>query len=323
MADSYEYEKVKDFLSYKAKFDSFEYKFSDFIISDPIVMKCRENKSLDVTKRFFLTDLCVKVNKYLKYFSDLNKNSVEHCEYLNYYLNGKYKNNKDVLLYQNALDPQDPWNIFDDSISNISKYKSKIYHLEEDVFEKIDTLYKLIEQYIFFITRTKQPDMRDNFCKYAEGFANVYNTAIDECYNEYNNKYCRELKEYRNKYSTQEEFIKTCQNVQSLKPSPEQNSSEASTYTRDISNAQDVSYSASDIGSLVGKILGGCLASLLVYKFMPLKSLLPFRKQKKNTDWDNIDYESYGYYSPNYEHQQAFEDTGQYNVQYYSRYDFE
>lgn len=56
---------------------------------------------------------------------------------------------------------------------------------------------------------------------------------------------------------------------------------------------------------------------------MPLKSLLPFRKQKKNTDWDNIDYESYGYYSPNYEHEQAFEDTGQYNVQYYSRYDFE
>ncbi|SBT58431.1 PIR Superfamily Protein [Plasmodium ovale wallikeri] len=323
MADSYEYEHVKNFLSYKSILESFGHDFSVDPTNDPIITKCRKNVSAEVVQRFFFTDLCIKINKYLKHFSDLKENIHEHCEYLNYYLNGKYKNNKDVLLYKNALDPNDPWNIFDDTISNVSKYKSKIYNLEEDVFDKIDTLYKLIEQYIFFITRTKQPDMRDHFCKYAEGFANLYNTAIDECYNEYDNKYCRELKEYRNKYITQEKFIKTCKNVQSLKPSPESNSSEVSANTGDLSTVVNDSYSASDIGVLVGKILGGCLASLLVYKFTPLKSLLPFRKQKKKTDWDNIDYEAHGYYSPNYEHEQTFEDTGQYNVQYYSRYDFE
>ncbi|SBT84132.1 PIR protein [Plasmodium ovale] len=324
MADSYEYEHVKNFLSYKSILESFGHDFSVDPTNDPIIAKCRNNVSVDVVKRFFFTDLCIKINKYLKHFNDLKQNIHEHCEYLNYYLNDKYNNNSDNFLYKNALDPKDPLNMFDASISNISEYKCKLYHIKEDVFKNIHILNKLNEEYILFITKKARNDVGHNdVCNNARNFANIFKTAIIKCYDNYDNNYCKELKAYRKKYNIYAEYINTCSDVPSLKLPPEPNTLEVSTNTRDLPTIENDSYSASDIGVLVGKIFGGCLASLLVYKFTPLKSLLPFRKQKKNTYLDNIDYEAYVYYSPSYEHEQAFEDTGQYNVQYYSRYDFE
>lgn len=123
------------------------------------------------------------------------------------------------------------------------------------------------EEYILFITKKARNDVdHGNVCKHADNFANLFNTAIIKCYDQYDKKYCKELEVFRNKYNTYAEFIKTCPNIESLKSPSKEYNSEISSYTQDPSSSEDVSYSASDIGVLVGKILGGCFASLLVLK---------------------------------------------------------
>ncbi|SBT59447.1 PIR Superfamily Protein [Plasmodium ovale wallikeri] len=311
------YANVHSFPIYKTELKRLEPNFSFLQTNDPIAAKCGEKLSAWGSKTFLSNYLCIQLNKYFEYYSKVDQSKTLHCEYLNYWLNDKIRKNPIESIYKNIIDPKTSSNIFHDNISHIKEYKSKLHKLEDDVFEKIDILNKLNEEYILFITKEARSNVsRNEVCAHSGEFVNIFNTAIIKCYDQYDKKYCKELEVFRDKYNTYAEFIKTCPNIESLKSPSKEYNSEISSYTQDPSTSEDVSYSASDIGVLVGKILGGCFVSLLVLKFTPLKSLLHFPRRKKKTDMDDIDYEIYGCYSPNYDYEETFQDTGEYNIQY-------
>lgn len=258
---------MHSFPIYKTQLNKLEPDFNVLLTDDPIVTKCREKLGVSTNSNFLSNYLCIQLNKYFKLYSNVDKSETLHCEYLNYWLNDKIRKNPTESIYKNIIESKTSWNIFQDINSHASDYKSKLKKLNDVIFNNIDILNNLNEEYILFITKKARNDVdHGNVCKHADNFANLFNTAIIKCYDQYDKKYCKELEVFRNKYNTYAEFIKTCPNIESLKSPSKEYNSEISSYTQDPSSSEDVSYSASDIGVLVGKILGGCFASLLVLK---------------------------------------------------------
>ncbi|SBS95991.1 PIR Superfamily Protein [Plasmodium ovale curtisi] len=321
MADDYQYAVVKDFVKYKSVLDKSGYNFNIGETNDPIVNRCKKIVSGTREHGFFIIDLCIKLNTYFKTYSDYNKYNTEHCEYLNYWLNDVYNKNKTHSLYKEILDSKNPLNIFDSTITYINTYKSKLHHIREDIFKRIETLYKLYDEYILLITKKENNKPNNELCNHAKNISSEFNNSIHECNDKEYNKYCIELQILKERY---EYKIPTemCPNVPPLNSLPEIYKTKISSYSQDYRSDESDSYSAGDITALVGKIFGGCIGLLLLYKVTPLKSFLSFRKRKQKRDWDNLDDEVYDNYAYNYGNSYGHNHGSNYGDHYGNNYEY-
>ncbi|VUZ99234.1 PIR protein [Plasmodium vivax] len=281
MADDYEYEHVKTFPTYASKLDELEH-FSDikYNTNDPIAKRCTTNA--DSFGGFFFIDLCITLNKYFQYYDHLKPVDSKHCEYLSYWLNKKSKLHNAFPLYKKILDGDRSLNIFDETIPNIETYKSKLGNLSNEVVKNINTLNNLNEQYLFLITKHKIGEStHDKLCGYAEKFAEIYNSAIRDCFINFNNKYCKELIEFKVRFNKYKSFTDTCHLVQPLSSIPGANFQELEAIKKYSHIEEHVSTYSTDTLMTALKALGGVAVLLLIIKFAPLKSLLRSRKQKK------------------------------------------
>ncbi|GAB69351.1 VIR-like CYIR protein [Plasmodium cynomolgi strain B] len=220
MADDYDYEHVKTFPTYGSKLQELE-RFSNisYNTNDPIAMWCMKN--IHSHGKFFFIDLCITLNKYFQYYDKLKPVDSKHCEYLSYWLNNKSKLHNALPLYKNILDGDNSLNIFDKRIPNIDACKSKLVNLSNEVVKNINKLNNLNEQYLFLITKHKIGwSTHDELCSYAEKFAELYNSAIMECFKDFNNKYCKELIEFKVRFNKYKSFTDTCTLIQPLRSIP-------------------------------------------------------------------------------------------------------
>ncbi|SBT57434.1 PIR Superfamily Protein [Plasmodium ovale wallikeri] len=329
MEDSYNYENVKNFPAYKNLLEQSWHDYSFNETGDPVVNTCRQNENANTVRGFSFIHLCIKINKYIEYYSDPSKHSSDlhvsnngHREYLNYWLNDKYKNNNDYSLYKDVLDSKDPLKIFNSNIRNISEYKSKIYELGDDIFNRVDTLYKLYDQYLSYITKREYSITNEILCKHADEFADIYNKAIGECNNKLHNKYCKELEYLKQRYEGN--ISKTsCPKTPLLLSPHEAYTYKADTFGEHLPSDDNDSYSVGDMAILAGKILGGCFIPLLLYKYTPLGSCLRPRKRKNKTNWDNIDDGTHVNYSYYYGNEETIPYNEEYNMHYYSSQNYE
>ncbi|KMZ84782.1 hypothetical protein PVBG_00562 [Plasmodium vivax Brazil I] len=260
------YEHVKTFPTYRSKLEELE-RFSDikYHTNDPIATRCKTNaNSLEA---FFFTDLCITLNKYFKYYDHLKPVDSKHCEYLSYWLNKKSKLHNAFPLYKKILDGDRSLNIFDETIPNIETYKSKLGNLSNEVVKNIDTLNDLNEQYLFLITKRKIGEStHDQLCGYAEKFAVIYNSAIRDCFINFNNKYCKELIEFKVRFNKYKSFTDTCHLVQPLSSIPGANFQELEAIKKYSHIEEHVSTYSTDTLMTALKALGGVAVLLLIIK---------------------------------------------------------
>ncbi|KMZ77624.1 hypothetical protein PVIIG_01592 [Plasmodium vivax India VII] len=266
MADDYEYEHVKTFPTYASKLKELEH-FSNisYNTNDPIATRCRTNANS--FGGFIFIDLCITLNKYFKYYDHLKPVDSKHCEYLSYWLNKKSKLHNAVSLYKKILNGDSSLNIFDRTIPNIDEYKSKLVNLSDEVVKNINTLNNLNEQYLFLITKHKIGEStHDKLCGYAEKFAEIYNSAIRDCFINFNNKYCKELIEFKVRFNKYKSFTDTCHLVQPLSSIPGANFQELEAIKKYSHIEEHVPTYSTDTLMTALKALGGVAVLLLIIK---------------------------------------------------------
>ncbi|SBT55200.1 PIR Superfamily Protein [Plasmodium ovale wallikeri] len=320
----YRYENVKNFQTYKNVLDQSSHNYNIDASNDSIINKRKKNTNASTFGGFPFIDLCIKINKYLKHYSSINGYNSEHCEYLNYWLNEKKrnKNNKDSSLYRDVLDYFNHLNIFDADIPHINEYKSKLYLLQDDIFDKVDTIYKLYDHYFSFITKKEHGKTNNEVCNHADSFAKIYNGVISDCNYKIENGFCNELAELKKKYQHKVSRM-VCPLRQDLLTSFQAYAKESYTYEKYFPREDDDPYTARDIAILVGKILGVCVIPFLLYKYTRLGSCLRPRKRKKKKYFANVKDKTYAHYSRDYGNQDAMPYNEQYNMQYYSSENYE
>ncbi|GAW79397.1 hypothetical protein, conserved [Plasmodium gonderi] len=265
MADDYDYEHVKTFPTYASKLNDVDH-FSgiQFRTNDPIVNRCKEKAKSN--ENFYYIMLCATLNKYFKYYSHLNPVDSKHCEYINFWLNKKSQYDNSFNIYKRIINHDKSLDIFDPSIKDIQEYESKLGVLSNEVVRKINTIYKLNEQYLFFLTKKEiGQTAKVILCDHAKKFAEIYNEAIGECSN-YNNKYCKALIEFKVKYDKHKEFTKTCQEVKDVKIIPGTESYELEILRRYGLFSRYGFNSVTDVLKTAGKVLGGVFVLFLIIK---------------------------------------------------------
>ncbi|GAW83895.1 hypothetical protein, conserved [Plasmodium gonderi] len=281
---------VKTFPTYKSKLEEIE-RFSSisYYTTDPIATSCKSNGEAYVIPILF-TDLCIKLNKYFHYYTNLKAIDSKHYEYINYWLNKKKKVANGNVLYEKILSGDKSLNILYNSVSPLNdEYQSKFHHLSDEVVRKIDILNELNEQYLFFITKKKIGEtFHTDLCDYLRKFANKYNEEVRKCFNNFDNKYCKELIEFKIRYNKYANYIKTCDNINPLTSIPGAQDYELAALKKYSLIEDDSSNSVVNILINVAKVLGGVAVLFLIVKYAPLKSLRGSRKRKKKKDYDHI-----------------------------------
>ncbi|SBT57394.1 PIR Superfamily Protein [Plasmodium ovale wallikeri] len=319
MKDSYEYGLVKKFHEYKHKLEELGKNINVNVENDDIVTKCKQNADIKLHNGFNNTQLCIQLNKYIKYHSDKKVMEVP-CLYLNYWLNNKRIENPTNEVYKKILNEGILFKIFNNSIINMEEYVSRLNNIPDEITKRIGTLLKLDEEYNSFV-HNKLTSYYRYYCDNANKFANIYNKAIDECFDKPFNRYCKEIKILKEKfqYHKPKEW---CSYLPDLKQEPEIYRGKMAVYEKEhFSMSPYVSYDNGNTGALVGKIIGGLVVFLLLYRFTPLSSLLNFAKRKKKQDFDNQGDGTFDYYSYNYGNEEGTQGNRGYNLLYNSSQD--
>ncbi|KMZ83503.1 hypothetical protein PVBG_00585 [Plasmodium vivax Brazil I] len=163
-----------------------------------------------------LKNICKKFILYFIYLSQNIPIDVNYFEYLNYWLNKELKK-----IRTSATD----FIRVMDSIVNYKfpvhslyyKIKDKVYNIKEDVLNEMDTLYTLYDNYNKFLTETKDGSKCE---EYGNKCLDVYETNINNCYQNKNRQFYKALLQFRDIYNKNKTNLQICK-IQQLPDLPE------------------------------------------------------------------------------------------------------
>ncbi|VUZ99858.1 PIR protein [Plasmodium vivax] len=155
--------------------------------------------------------------KFVLYFTYLSQNipiDVNYFEYLNYWLNKELKETSTsatdfIRVMDSILNYEFP------VYSLYYKFKDKVYNIKEDVFNEMDTLYTLYDNYNKFLTETEN----ENKCEeYVNTCLSVYTENVNNCYQNKNRHFYKALLQFRDIYNKKKTSSKKCitQQLQNL-----------------------------------------------------------------------------------------------------------
>ncbi|SBT83764.1 PIR protein, partial [Plasmodium ovale] len=182
------------------RYDSFDEYSNNYDIYREIQSRVGEDYNLfpediiekDTKNRHSIIMDCLRLRKYLMKFNDKKYCEKKNCcAYLNYILNKSVKSyetpHKPIFEYYINYMNHDK----NDNIKNLCV--SKIKHMNEEEYKKIEKLYTAYDLYRLFISNAK----RTPLCSSARLCANVYNEIISEYPELSNTKFCKALNDFK------------------------------------------------------------------------------------------------------------------------------
>ncbi|GAB69722.1 hypothetical protein PCYB_004710 [Plasmodium cynomolgi strain B] len=171
---------------------------------------CNKNNDNIVENYNEIKQICEKIIKYFDYLAynmhDIPPEGNKYNEYLNYWVNKKLKEiKKSATQLIEFIDER-----FVSSSNAYDKYsifKNKVYNMNEDVFNKMNILYDLYDNYSKFITETR---IKENCSKYANNFLQSYEKAMKKSYETNSAKLYNALMKFSVKYKNTKENLKFC-----------------------------------------------------------------------------------------------------------------
>ncbi|KNA02384.1 hypothetical protein PVNG_01538 [Plasmodium vivax North Korean] len=164
---------------------------------------------------FFFT--CIKIIQYLKHINNqyVNKNPIDKCEFLNYWINSKI----------NDIKPGDDNNsiIFDGIISEFRKkltseinicLKSMKY-INKNELKDLKILMDLFGDFEKFKAINKEREIN---CSIGDKCVTSYMSSLDKCQDNNNIEFCKILYVFYKYYNEQARNIKHCKNVEKYLP---------------------------------------------------------------------------------------------------------
>ncbi|GAB69721.1 hypothetical protein PCYB_004700 [Plasmodium cynomolgi strain B] len=173
---------------------------------------CNKNKDDRVENYNDLKQICERFIKYFVYLSNdsLNMPSEEnkYNEYLNYWINRELKEIKNsatqfIEFIDERLDSN--FHVYD----KFSIFKNKVYNMNEDVFNKMNMLYDLYDNYNKFITEISE---EENCLNYANKCLQSYEKAMKKSYETNSSKLYNALMKFSVKYKNTSNKSKFCNN---------------------------------------------------------------------------------------------------------------
>ncbi|VUZ93410.1 PIR protein [Plasmodium vivax] len=174
---------------------------------------CNKGKDSSAEKDNDLKQICEYFIKYFVFlaydFLNIPPEGNKYNEYLNYWLNKKLKEiNKSATQLIEFIDER-----FDSNFYAYDKYvifKNKVYNMNEDIFNKMNILYDLYDNYNKFISETSK---KENCSNYANNFLQSYEKAMKKSYETNSAKLYNALMEFSVKYKDIKENSKFCKST--------------------------------------------------------------------------------------------------------------
>ncbi|SBT73108.1 PIR protein [Plasmodium ovale] len=190
-----------------------EYSYYDTIINDSqgstdSIPAQIINKSIpnETPNRDIIIANCKKLNNYIARCNSKKSSITNNCyEIINHWLNDQVRL-QSVETHESRLDR---YNKFMQEYNKLNLYKSKIYYINENLFNKKKELYELYGKYNDLLDILGDYD--SSKCVSISQLVRVYNNIIEKYPCKDNSNFCEVLTKFRSKVEKKaEEYIKKC-----------------------------------------------------------------------------------------------------------------
>ncbi|SBT73059.1 hypothetical protein POWCR01_000076500 [Plasmodium ovale] len=268
------------------------YSFYNTILNDP------EKPTDSIPDEFFNTFIpngtpdrltiiknCRKLNNYIHRSTSEEYHNTNICfEIINYWLNIQVRSESDQI--NSSL--LDKYKEFMENYNKIKSYVSKIYYINNELFNKKKVLYELYDNYDNLLAKVDPSNHL--YCANLSSIVNNYNNIIGQYPYKDNSNFMQALRDFRSHFERQQqEYIKSCgDKIIKFNSFPEQ------TALRDVTersqqNSGDVDgfpiQSSENIASTFTiTLFGTTLGSFLILMFFYKITLFGYRLHNKNNN---------------------------------------
>ncbi|SBS91920.1 PIR Superfamily Protein [Plasmodium ovale curtisi] len=296
------YYSYTEYKSYDAKAKSFNTKDSNKYIAS-----CSDDINKEFPGNTDIKDIFTKLKKILEYYKSLNiQNSNKHYGYINYWLKNQLTGNN--LLNKNTTDFSNKFKSCDSDVEFLNEKFSYINLKQNELFERINELYSVYDDYIYFTSFKSSVFIN---CTFANRCVNKYNNIVDKYISNDNSNLLNELLNLKQLFNQDGILsLQGCEKeIPTLKPLPEANKSEVISSSLSSSSLVPIPVIAATVGTFP--------LLLLLYKHTPLVSLLYNRIIAMKNKLINVAQENHELSFLD-ERNQAFSDNESYNLIYNS-----
>ncbi|SBT83515.1 PIR protein [Plasmodium ovale] len=236
--------------------------FSSTEISKYNTESCNNIISVNFQKETNIKDIFKKLKKILEHNNPNSQNSNKYYGYINYWLNNELTGND--LLNENTTNFCNMFKNCNSDVQLLSEKFSDINSKQNDLFERINELYSVYDDYFNFIA-FKSIDTVN--CAYAKRCVDKYNIIVDKYASNDKSNLLNELQNLKQLFNQNGIFSpQVCkENMPMLKSLPEANQSEV---ISSLSSSSLIPIPA------IAATVGIFPLLLLLYKHTPLISLL-------------------------------------------------
>ncbi|SBT00527.1 PIR Superfamily Protein [Plasmodium ovale curtisi] len=307
------HEEEEDFYCSYTEFTKYNDKsksFSSTEISNYNTESCDHVISDKFKKETNIKDIFKKLKKILEHYKNHNlQNSNKYYGYINYWLKTQLTGTD--LLNKNTTDFCNEFESCDSEIKLLNKRISDINSKPNDLFERINELYSVYDDYYIFKSFESSMSSESIKCVYAKQCVNKYNNIVDNYASNDKSNLLNELQNLKHLFNENGIFsVQDCEKeIPKLKPLPEANKSEVISSSLSSSSLVPIPVIAATVG--IFPLL------LLLYKHTPLVSLLYNRIIGMKNKLINVAQENHELSFLD-ERNQAFSDNESYNLIYSS-----
>ncbi|CAI7720815.1 hypothetical protein PVPAM_100007900 [Plasmodium vivax] len=249
------------------------------------------NKKLNNNNKYI--KLCETLSGFLKYYSTNSNtglcNNKVCCEYLNYWLNSQGREvnipNYNTLVFYNIIKEE-----FQDK--TLWEYCNfKIHHIEDFEFKKLDTLYKIHDEFNEFKLKKAKPQTRNDSCENAQKCVDLYNSIISLCHLNNDTSLCKALSELKIKIEKEgwlNSSDRMCSSVKELLSSENAFNNGIGIYHEYIGIGSDQSIYKTLMITTCIIIFGIFFILLILYKFTPFGSCFHNNTLRKRRNTEKV-----------------------------------
>ncbi|SBT85132.1 PIR protein [Plasmodium ovale] len=295
------YYSYTEYKFYDAKAKSFNTKDSNKYITS-----CSDDINKEFPGNTDIKDIFTKLKQILEYYKSLNtQNSNKHYGYINYWLKNQLTGYN--LLNKNTTDFCNKFKSCDSDVQLLNEKFSYINSKQNELFERINELYSVYDDYIYFTSFKSEKTVS---CPFAKQCVKKYNNIVDKYASNDKSNLLTELRNLEQSFNQNGiTSLQGCkENIPMLKSLPEGNKSEV------ISSLTSSSLIPIPV---IAATVGIFPLLLLLYKHTPLVSLLYNRIIAMKNKLINVAQENHELSFLD-ERNQVFADNESYNLIYSS-----